>query len=135
MFKNLFNLEKINWWILLGGIALNLTIVLTVGLLNAYVANHEATAETYRQIGGPILLLVIFLACGLAGYLVGKMADDEPVKYAFLSSLGAAVPMAVGALLFNLAQLLLAIVAVLGGLNGGVLSLPRHRHSPPPSNK
>ncbi len=132
MFKNLFNLEKINWWILLGGIALNLTIVLTVGLVNAYVANHEATAEAYRQFGGPILLLIIFLACGLAGYLVGKMADDEPVKYAFLSSLGAAVPMTVGAFLFvNLSQLLLAIVAVLGGLNGGVLSLPRHRHSPP----
>jgi len=131
MFKNLFNLRKANWWLLFGGIALNLMIVLAVGLMNAYVANHEATAEFYSQIGGAVLLLFLFLACGLAGFFIGKTADDEPVKYAFLSSLGAAIPMALGALLFNPWQLLLAIAAALGGLNGGMLALPRRRHGPP----
>ena len=128
MFSDLFNFQGINWWTLLGGMGLNFIISMLSSLFGSYLAANEATTEMYQQFGAPAMVLVIFLACGLAGYVIAKIADDVPAKHAFLSSLGAFVPFVfTGVMSFNPMPLMLAVVAAAGNLNGGMLASPRPR--------
>jgi fucose 4-O-acetylase-like acetyltransferase len=132
MFRDLFNFRGINWWTLLGGLGFNVLIVIFVGLGGAYFGVTESTTEFYQRFGAPVIILVIFLACGLSGFITGKLADDVPVKHAFISSLGSAVPLlALGVLALDPMVLMLALVAAAGNLNGGMLSMPRRRHYNP----
>jgi hypothetical protein len=74
----------------------------------------------------PGILLLLFLACGLAGFIVARIADDVPIKHSFMSGLGAAAPLvAVAVTSFNAIPLMLALVAVAGNLNGGMLAIRR----------
>jgi len=128
--NSLFNFQGVNWWVLLGGMGMNFIITMVYALLGAYLGSNEATADKYAQIGPPVMVLAIFLSCILAGFIAGKLADENPVKHAFLSSLGAFVPfIAVGVMSLNPMMLMLAAVAVAGNLNGGVLAQPRRRRS------
>lgn len=132
MFRDLFNFQGINWWTLLGGLGLNFVITTISSLSGAYLASNEATADFYQRFGAPLMVLIIFVACGLAGYITGKIADDVPLKHAVISSLGAIVPFLVGAvLLLSPVQFMLAAVAAAGAMNGGMLSVPRPRRRPP----
>jgi len=80
------------------------------------------------------MTLAIFIVCGLAGFVIAKIADDVPVKHSFLSSLGAFVPLVVMAVLtLSPYTLMLGAVALAGGLNGGMLAVRRsHYHYRPP---
>ncbi len=134
MFKNLLNFQGINWWTLLGGLGLNFVIVTGISIGGLYLSVNEATANFYQNYGPILVILLIFLACGLAGYVVARIADDEPLKHAFWSSMGAAVPLLLGAVLAmcqNPMQFMLVLVAVAGALNGGMLATPRPRYRPP----
>ena len=134
MFKNLLNLEGINWWTLLGGLGLNFVIATIVSIGSIYLGANEATADFYQRYGPILLVLVIFLACGFAGYIVAKIADDQPLKHAFWASLGAVAPLVFGAVLSmcqNPMQFMLAVVAAAGALNGGMLAIPRPRYRLP----
>ena len=93
MFKQLLNFDGINWWTLLGGLGLNFVITVFTSIGGAYLAVNKSTAGFYTQFGPPLMIIWIFLACGLAGYIVGKIADDFPLKHAFWASLGAIVPL------------------------------------------
>lgn len=134
MFKELFNFRGVNWWTLFGGIGLNFVITLFISLAGAYFATEGAMSEAYQQYGALLMTLAIFIGCGLAGFVIAKIADDVPVKHSFLSSLGAFVPLVVmAALTFSPYTLMLAAVAVAGGLNGGMLAVRRrHYHYRPP---
>lgn len=134
MFKELFNFRGVNWWTLLGGIGLNFVITLFISLAGAYFATEGAMSEAYQQYGALLMTLAIFIGCGLAGFVIAKIADDVPVKHSFLSSLGAFVPLVVmAALTFSPYTLMLGAVAVAGGLNGGMLAVRRrHYHYRPP---
>ena len=132
MLKHLFSFDGVNWWTLLGGLGLNFVLTMFASLGGAYFATNPATEEFYGQFGAPIMIIVIFLMCGVAGFITGKIADDYHVKHAFLASLGAAVPLlAGGVLLFNPMQVMLAAVAVAGNMNGGMLSVPKPRYTRP----
>jgi len=134
MFKELFNFRGVNWWTLFGGIGLNFVITLFISLAGAYFATEGAMSEAYQQYGALLMTLAIFIGCGLAGFVIAKIADDVPIKHSFLSSLGAFVPLVVmAALTFSPYTLMLAAVAVAGGLNGGMLAVRRrHYHYRPP---
>ncbi|MFO7918755.1 MAG: hypothetical protein R6V13_11835 [Anaerolineae bacterium] len=132
MFSDLFNFEGINWWTLLGGIGLNFIITMISSIGGAYLAQNKGTAEFYRNFGSPLMILVIFAGCIVAGFVTGKIADNVPVKHAFISSLGAVAPFLFLAITtFNPIAFMMAAVAVAGNLNGGRLAIPRRRHAPP----
>ena len=73
MIGDLFNFRGINWWTLLGGLGLNFIIVTVVALVGAGMGVGENTL--YGQIGLPLMLVAVFLGCGLAGFIVAKIAD------------------------------------------------------------
>lgn len=131
MFRDMFNFRRINWWTLIGGVGMNLFISLMVALLGTYLSLDENTADFYMQYGQPLMMLAVFLLCGLAGFLTSRLADDVPLKHAFLSSMGAFVPFIVsGILTFNIVLIMVAIISVAGGLNGGFLGLPKRHYRP-----
>jgi len=128
MLRELFNFRGINWWTLVSGLGLNFVITIFGSLGGAYFATNEATAEAYQQYGPLLMMLAIFVACGIGGFLVAKIADDVPVKHALLSSLGSFVPfLAMAVLTFTPMLLMLAAMAAAGNLNGGMLAV-RRRH-------
>ena len=129
MLRELFNFQGINWWTLLGGMGLNFVITLFGSLAGAYFATNEATTEAYQQHGALLMMLAMFIACGLAGFVIARIADDVPVKHSFLSSLGSFVPLLVMAVLtFTPMLLMLAALAAAGNLNGGMLAVRRRRY-------
>ena len=136
MFGDLLNFRGINWWTLLGGMGFNFLVATLSALVGAYLGANEGTAELYAQFGSALLILIIFLGCLLAGFITGKIADDVPLKHAFLSSLGAFVPLVfAGTMTFNPLLLMTAAVAVAGNFNGGILAQPasqRRRRPRPP---
>ena len=132
MLRYLFSFQGVNWWTLLGGVGLNFVITIFSSLAGAYFATNEATGDAYQQHGALLMMLVIFITCGIAGFVIAKIADDVPVKHAFLSSLGAFVPfLAMAVLTFTPMLFLLAAMATAGNLNGGMLAIRRRRYVPP----
>ena len=128
MFKDLFSLKGVNWWTLLGGLGLNFIISVIIALTGTFLSQHETYGATYEAYGQPVVMLAIFLACGVAGFGIAKIADSLPLKHAFLSSLGAAVPMLAAFFLGpSVIVLMMAVVAVAGNLNGAMLAAPRRR--------
>jgi hypothetical protein len=132
MLRHLFSFDGINWWTLLGGLGLNFVLTLFAALGGAYLSANPATAEFYGQFGDALMIVVIFVLCGLAGFVVGKIADENRVKHAFLASLGAAAPfLFTGILWSNPLLVMMAAVAVAGNLNGGMLSVPKPKYTRP----
>ena len=131
-FSGMLNFSGINWWTLLGGIGLNFVITTFLSLGGTYLAGSEGTSAFYQQFGPLIMIVAIFVTCAGAGYITAKIADDVPVKHAFLASLGAVAPLVfVAVISFNPMLLMLALVAAAGALNGGMLGTPRPRRRPP----
>ncbi len=139
-FRSLLNFEGINWWTLLGGLGLNFVITVFTSIGGFYLASNEGTQSFYANFGPPLMVVWIFLVCALAGYITGKVADDLPLKHAFWGSLGAVVPLFVGAGFSflvsgpNPTAFLLPVVASAGAMNGGMLATPRPRYRPPDRN-
>ena len=131
MLKKMLNFDGINWWMLVGGVGLNFIISLVSSFLGAYWALSPATQDFYQRYGSALMILGIFLATGLAGYMISKMSHDVPLKHALFSSFGALVPFFVAGLMsLNVMLLMLGLVAVAGNLNGGMLGLPKPHHFP-----
>jgi MFS family permease len=132
MLRHLFSFEGVNWWTLLGGLGLNFVLTLFASLGGAYLSTNPPTADFYARFGAPLMIIVVFLLCGVAGFITGKISDEYQVKHAFLASLGAAVPFLIGAvLLLNPMQMMLAAIAVAGNMNGGMLSVPKPKYTRP----
>lgn len=132
MFKYLFNFDGINWWTLLGGLGLNFVLTLFAAGAGAALASNPNISTFYSNFGPPLLLLVIFLLCGVAGFVIGKIAGENQVKHAFMSSLGAVAPLLASAVLaMDVMLLLAALIAVAGNLNGGIMSVPKPKYSRP----
>jgi len=131
MLKHLLSLEDVNWWLLAGGMALNVGIAVLATILGAYLSLAEGSAEAYALYGAPLVMLGVFVASLLSGALIGRLSDQVPLRHAFLSGLGGAAAFIFGAVFtLNYMLLLLAVVAVLGNLNGAMLALPRPHSRP-----
>ncbi|NLG29289.1 MAG: hypothetical protein GX557_15375 [Chloroflexi bacterium] len=131
MWKRLFTVDGLNWWLLGGGFGISFVAVGLAAVLGGYLGT--LAPELYLQWGAVLNVLMVFLLCGLAGFLTARFADAHPMKHALWASLGAVIPLLVGAvLLVNPFLIMLALVSVAGALNGGRLALPRAHYSPRP---
>ena len=127
MLRNLLSFDGINWWTLLGGLGLNFIISMGLSLTGTFLAS-AGEEGWYAQLGAPLMVLAMFLLGLAAGWLIAKIADNEPVKHAFLSALGAVVPLLFAAVMsFNPIPFMMAAVALAGNLNGGLLAVRRPR--------
>jgi hypothetical protein len=132
MFSDLFNFRGINWWTLVGGLGLNFVISTFTSLFGAYLATNESTSAMYGQFGILLMGVLLFIACGLAGFVIAKIADDVPIKHALWSSLGAVVPfLAVAVLSLNPMLFVFGGLAAAGNLNGGMMGTPKPHYRGP----
>ncbi|NLG49776.1 MAG: hypothetical protein GX552_06670 [Chloroflexi bacterium] len=130
MLKHLFSFRDVNWWVLLAGLGLSFVSVTALATFGTYLS--ETSPEFYQQWGMVLMVLGVFLLCLLTGFITGKTAGDLQLRHAFLSSMGAAVPLLlVGVLTLNPMLLLMVAVAVAGAMNGGSLAVPKRRYGPP----
>lgn len=128
MLRYLFSLDRVNLWVLLGGAGLNLLIALSSSLVSAYFALAGDERGPLQPLLPPLMLLGVFLACGLAGWIIAKISEDVPLRHAFLAALGAAVPYTYfGLTWLNPWLLILGLVAVAGNVNGALLVLRNRR--------
>jgi hypothetical protein len=126
LLRHVMSFENVNWWLLVSGFGANIIVASVATILGAYLASSESTTAWYALSGAPLMLLGVFVATLLAGTVVCRSADDVPLRHAFLSSLGAVAPFVLGALFtLNYMLLMLALVAVLGNMNGAMVALPR----------
>jgi hypothetical protein len=135
MFKNLLNFEGINWWTLVAGLGANFVATTFIALAIVALRGDQSAAGVFESFGLLIVLAAIFLICGLVGYIIAKIADDQPLKHALWASMGSAVPFVVfGVLLLNPNLVLGAAFSVLGALNGGMFAIPKPHYRPPRMN-
>ena len=131
MLRDLFDFHGINWLTLAASMGFNFVLSLAAAFGGVFL--DASYPDFYAQWGAAVGLLVLFLLCGLAGFVTGKLADTQALKHALWGSVGAVVPFVVVAVLFfNPVALLYAGGALAGAFNGGLLSLPRRRHYQPP---
>jgi hypothetical protein len=123
--KSLVNFSGLNYWLLASGIGLNLIFTFIIIFLSFDSLTTNPQAPELIQIG---LMVAIFFSTFLTGWLLGRMADDNRgPTYGLIGSLGSVgliIPLLLPA---GILGFLLAVVALAGGLNGGIMSLPRKK--------
>ena len=122
--RRLFDLNDINYWLLVSGFALDavLTFIILILLLQFLAASGGTLG--FIQMG---LMVAIFLGNFATAWIVGKMASDlRGPTYGLISSMSsAAIILVVMIPAGGIFGFLAAIVALAGGFNGGIASLPR----------
>ena len=124
--KEIFNLQGINLWHIASSVGWNILWTSASLLVTYYTLEKIPEAVTIFQIG---LMLVVFLVSLTAGYIFGRLADDgRGMTYGAIGSLGS-VALALFIVLPSggILGLKLAIIAIAGGLNGGLFSLRKSR--------
>ncbi len=123
----LFNLKGINYWYLASAIVLNLFWTLGIGLVLTILVQEQALGDSGNfQL---ILLIVSFIGPFLIGLLIGRMAaDGRGPTYGLYGSFGSVGVLLSVALPSGIVGLMLIVVAIAGGLNGGMASIRRRDH-------
>jgi hypothetical protein len=125
--KSLVNLSGLNYWLIASGIGLNLIFTFLAIFLSFYGLRVEPQAVEGTQL---VLMAIIFLSNLLTGWLIGWMADDNRgPAYGLMSSLSSVGLIVTVILPTGILGILLAVVALAGGINGGVLSLRRRKQN------
>ncbi len=123
--KALFNLRGINFWWLASGVGLNLSWAIFVLLFVYRVLSAGIDTVDTMQL---VLMIAFFLGPLLIGWLVGRWADDgRGPTYGLIGSFGGLPLILYTILPSGPLGLLVAVVALAGGLNGGLLSQRRRR--------
>jgi len=123
--KALFNLRGINFWWLASGIGLNLSWAVVVLLFVFRVLSVGIDTVENMQL---VLMVGFFLGPLLIGWLIGRWADDgRGPTYGLIASFGSLALILFVVLPSGPLGLLVAAVALAGGLNGGLLSQRRRR--------
>jgi len=121
--KQIFDLRGTNLWLI--GASIGWNVIWTfVTLLAAYRAlGGLENAVPVVQLG---LMLSAFVGPFLSGWLTGRLAaDGRGPTYGTIGSLGSVVLILIVLLPSGILGLLVAVVALAGGLNGGLLSQGR----------
>jgi hypothetical protein len=123
--KALFNLRGTNFWWLASGVGLNLSWAIVVLLFVFRVLSAGIDTVENMQV---VLMIGFFLGPLAIGWLVGRWADDgRGPTYGLIGSFGD-LPLILYVILpSGPLGLLVAVVALAGGLNGGLLSQRRRR--------
>ncbi len=123
--KTLFNLRGINFWWLASGIGLNLCWAVVLLLFVFRVLSAGIDTVDSMQL---VLMLAFFLGPLAIGWLIGRWADDgRGPSYGLIGSFGGLALILYAVLPSGPLGLLVAFVALAGGLNGGMLSQRRRR--------
>ena len=122
-FKRLINTSDMNWWLVFASIGCNLILMAVVAFGAASMLRRGGEMVEVSQI---VLLLGTFLAAFLTAMLTGWIARGNGVTYGLIGSVGTVVVVLV-ALPFGVLTILLIVIAVAGGLNGGLISVRRQR--------
>jgi hypothetical protein len=124
--KALINLKGLNYWLLASGVGLNLvwTFGLVLVMYRLLITSRQGTAGL--QLG---LMIGAFAGAFLVALFIGKWAaDNRGPTYGLVGSLGSAlfiliIMLPAGGLL----GLLVAVMTLTGGLNGGLVTLKSQR--------
>jgi hypothetical protein len=121
MFRNLFNLKGINFWLL--GMALVLNLVWAILMLSVtnLLTNNDQPPEWLDL----AVILAGFLGPLVIAFAIGKMSfDRRGPTYGVIGSLGGAALLGIFVLVFANWQVgfITTAVAIMGGLQGGLLS-------------
>jgi MFS family permease len=123
--KELFNLRGINFWWLASGVGLNLSWAVVVLLFIFRVLSAGIDTVENMQL---VLMVGFFIGPLVIGWLIGRWADDgRGPTYGLIGSIGSLVLILYAVLPSGPLGLLVALVALAGGLNGGLLSQRRRR--------
>jgi hypothetical protein len=121
MIKSTFNLKGINYWLLGSAIGSNFFWVILILFLASLFSSIPEAYSVFTQVG---LILACFGGPFLVGWVVSKIAGDrKALSYCVIGSFGGILPLLVFVLPAGLFGLILAITALLGGFNGGLLYL------------
>ena len=127
--RDILNLKGINLWHIANSVGWN--ILWTGGslLLTIYLLGKSPGALIFLQLG---LMIIFFVGPLTAGLIFGNLASDgRGITYGIIGSLGSVI-LALFIVLPSggILGLMLAVIALAGGLNGGLMSLKRQ----PPGN-
>ena len=127
--RKLLNFKGLNIWITGAAIGLNLFGSVFIWLVAFLIlSQNEDSAPTLFQAG---ILLAYFMVAFLIGWVAGAMAaDGRGPTYGVLGSIGAIIPLCL--ILTSgptgLFGIILIFSTLMGGLNGGLLSIRRTHH-------
>ena len=124
--KSLFNLRGTNTWIVALSIAANLLwsfFVMIGGFIYLLERGERDAGQAYI-----ILMVAMFIGPLLIGWFCGWLAfDDRGATYGVVGALGSVLITLLTLLASGWVAILLSIVALAGGFNGGTLSRYRGR--------
>ena len=126
--KRLVSFDNLNWWLVVSGMGSNLILTAIVALAANAVASRQGT-DSGATLSGIIMMLGTFLATFLTGFITGRMAQVNQTSYGIISCVGVVIIILLTAPL-SIFTFIMLCMALAGGLNGGMLSVPRRRHSP-----
>lgn len=124
-FRRLIDPRDLNWWLVLAGIGCSFVLMVAV---TWGAASALRRGEAMVEVSQIILMLGAFLATFFTGFLTGWLGRGNGATYGLISSAGSLVVVAI-ALPLDILALLVAVVALAGGLNGGLLSERWHRRA------
>ncbi|NLE45092.1 MAG: hypothetical protein GX620_10255 [Chloroflexi bacterium] len=124
--KKMIDMNNLNWWLVLAGIGLNLILATAIALLSNTLAlrgDDQATAV----ISQTTFMLGTFLATFFTGFITGRMSnDDNGVTYGLVCSVSVLVVVVIAGGL-SVYTLMMVLIALAGGFNGGMMSMRRGR--------
>jgi hypothetical protein len=120
--NRLLTLKGINYWYLAAAIGINvlwsLSLALVVSIL--FLKQVQAGAAMVQI----LLIVAAFAGPFLVGWLTGRMAGDgRGPSYGVYGSLGSVMILLLLALPTGLLGIMMIMVSIAGGLNGGLFSL------------
>jgi hypothetical protein len=119
----MIDLRNLNVWLAVSAVGCGVIAMVAVALgIPALLGDREPVPG----LGQGLLVLFTFTALLLVAMLTGRIAGENAVTYGLICSAGAAVVIVV-AMPFGVVTVLLALVAVAGGLNGGMIIERRNR--------
>ena len=122
--KSLFNMRDLNYWLLASGLGLSAVwMIITLIILLQFLIDDLNAIGTVQL----ILMASVFVGNFVTGWITGKLASDlRGPTYGVVSSLASVIiSLLVLVPAGGIFGILTALVAVAGGFNGGVLTLPR----------
>jgi hypothetical protein len=123
--QQLFNLRGTNLWLIGANVGWNVIWALFSLFIGANILSRAEEAVAIVQVG---LMVSAFIGPFLGGWLTGKVASDgRGPTYGVIGSLGSVMLILITLLPAGILGLMIAAVALAGGLNGGVFSEGRRR--------